>query len=99
MVASLRSPPVVKQPTRSRFCGAVRGLRRRNTGSAPSWPLARGFLTALQASLDAADWPVARPLYGAVFLHFDAGLSPDAGSAATGDPGVSPDRTPTGWLP
>jgi hypothetical protein len=30
----------------------------------PLGPLARGFLTTLQASLDAADWPVARPLYG-----------------------------------
>ncbi len=57
----------------------------------PLGPLARGFLTTLQASLDAADWPVARPLYEAVFLRFDPGLSPDAGSAATGDPGVGPD--------
>ena len=32
-------------------------------------------------------------------LRFDAGLSTDAGSLATGDPGVSPDRTHTGWLP
>jgi hypothetical protein len=39
------------------------------------------------------------PLPGAVFPRFDLGLSPDAGSAATGDPGVSPDRTHTGWLP
>ena len=65
----------------------------------PLDPLVRGFLTTLQASLDAADWPVARPLPGAVFLRFDPGISPDAGSAATGDPGVSPDRTRTGWLP
>ena len=35
----------------------------------------------------------------AVYLRFDPELSPDAGSAATGDPGVSPDRTHTGWLP
>ena len=35
----------------------------------------------------------------AVFLRLDAGISPNAGSAATGDPGVSPDRTHTGWLP
>src|SRR5438128_11804074 len=27
------------------------------------------------------------------------GISPDAGSRATGDPGVSPDRTRTGRLP
>jgi hypothetical protein len=65
----------------------------------PLGPLARGFLTTLQASLDAADWPVARPLDGTVYLRFDLGLSPDAGSAATGDPGVSPGRTHTGWLP
>ncbi len=32
-------------------------------------------------------------------LHFDTGLSTDAGSPATGDSGVSPDRTFTGWLP
>ena len=32
-------------------------------------------------------------------LHFDAGLSTDAGSPATEDPGVSSDRTYTGWLP
>jgi hypothetical protein len=85
--------------TRSRLPGAVHGLRQRNTGSAPSWPARAGFLTTLQASLDAADWPVARPLPGAVFLRFDPELSLDAGSAATGDPGVSPDRTHTGWLP
>jgi hypothetical protein len=85
--------------TRSRFSGAVHGLRPRTTGSAPSWPICAGSLTTLQASLDAADWPVARPLPGTVFLRFDPGLSLDAGSAATGDPGVSPDRTRTGWLP
>src|SRR4029453_1879109 len=36
--------------TRSRLPGAVHGLRHRNTGSAPSWPLARGILTTLPAS-------------------------------------------------
>ena len=65
----------------------------------PLGPLARGFLTTLQASLHAADRSVARPAPGAVFLRLDPGLSPDAGSAATGDPGVSPGRTHTGWLP
>ncbi len=40
-----------------------------------------------------------RLLYEALSLRFDAGISPDAGSRATGDPGVSPDRTCTGWLP
>jgi len=47
----------------------------------------------------AADRPVARPLSGALSLRFDGGIPPDAGSRATGDPGVSPDRTLTGWLP
>lgn len=58
-----------------------------------------GILTTLQASLDVADRSVARPLSETVFLRFDAGISPDAGSAATGDPGVSPGRTSIGWLP
>jgi hypothetical protein len=50
----------------------------------------RDALTTLQASLDAADWSVAPP-------RFDPGISPEAGDLATGDPGVSPDRTSTGW--
>jgi hypothetical protein len=37
------------------------------------------------------------PTKGTLSLRFDAGLSTDAGSRATGDPGVSPDRTLTGW--
>jgi len=64
----------------------------------PLGPLARVSLTTPQASLHAADRPVATPLYGVLLLRFDAGISPDAGSRATGDPGVSPDRTRTGWL-
>ena len=32
-------------------------------------------------------------------INFDGGISPDAGSRGTGDPGVSPDQTRTGWLP
>jgi hypothetical protein len=51
----------------------------------------REKMTTLQASLDAADRSVAP-------LRFDAGLSTDTGSFATGDLGVSPDRTHTGWL-
>ena len=51
-----------------------------------------GKMTTLQASLYAADRPVAP-------LRFDAGLSTDAGSFATGDLGVSPDRAFTGRLP
>ncbi len=48
-------------------------------------------LTTLQASLHVADRQVAPP-------RFDANLSVDAGGFATGDLGVSPDRTHTGWL-
>lgn len=56
-------------------------------------------MTTLQASLHAADRSVARPLSGTLSLRSDGrDLSP-AGSRATGDPGVSPDRTRTGWLP
>ena len=51
----------------------------------------RESLTTLQTSLHAADRPVAPP-------RFDAGISTDAGGFATGDLGVSPDRTFTGWL-
>jgi hypothetical protein len=36
---------------------------------------------------------------GWLSLHFGTGLSTDAGSPATEDSGVSPDRTRTGWLP
>lgn len=36
---------------------------------------------------------------GWLSLHFDTDLSIDAGSPATEDSGVSPDRTYTGWLP
>jgi len=36
---------------------------------------------------------------GGWMLHFDADLSINAGRPATGDPGVSPDRTFTGRLP
>src|SRR5579859_879015 len=66
---------------------AVRGLRLVSTGSASSWPRpARVLLTTLQASRDAADRPVARPLSRTVFLRFDVEISLDAGSAATEDP-------------
>ena len=51
----------------------------------------REKMTTLQASLDAADRPVAPP-------RSDAGLSTDGGGFATEDLGVSPDRTLTGWL-
>jgi hypothetical protein len=61
------------------------------TGSAPSVPGLPGKMTTLQASLHAADRPVAPP-------RSDAGISTDAGGFATGDLGVSPDRTHTGRL-
>jgi hypothetical protein len=47
--------------------------------------------------------PLAAPTHGPCaapyFLRFDPGLSPEAGRCATRDPGISPDRTHTGWLP
>jgi hypothetical protein len=55
-------------------------------------------MTTPQTSLDVADWPVACPLTGTLSLRFDGGISADTGSRATRDPGVSPDRTRTGWL-
>lgn len=58
----------------------------------PLLPGHPGKMTTLQTSLHAADRPVAPP-------RFAAGLSTDAGNFATGDPGVSPDRTHTGRLP
>jgi len=67
------------------------GLHQIHTGSAPSPSrLPAGALTTLQTSLHAADRPVAPP-------RFDPGLSTGPGGFATGDPGVSPDRTLTGW--
>jgi hypothetical protein len=80
--------------TRSKFSGAVHGLRPMGKGSAPpDPPLFDGpALTTLQASLDVADWSVARP-------RFAPGLSTTHGGFTTGDLGVSPDRTHTGWLP
>jgi len=57
----------------------------------PHVPGLPGALTTLQTSLNAADRSVAP-------LRFDPGLSTETGSFATGDPGVSPGRTCTGWL-
>jgi hypothetical protein len=45
----------------------------------------------LQDSRDATDWSFAPPRFG-------PGLSTTHGGFATGDLGVSPDRTGTGWL-
>ena len=58
----------------------------------PLVPGLPGKMTTLQASLDAADRTLALP-------RFDADLSTDVGGFTTGDLGVSPDRTCTGWLP
>ena|SRR5487761_680487 len=60
-------------------------------GLGSPWVRSRGQLTTLQASLNASDWSLAPP-------RFAANLSIDAGGFATGDLGVSPDRTCTGWL-
>jgi len=54
----------------------------------PGFP---GAFTTLQTSLHAADRPVAPP-------RFDPGISTGPGGLTTGDLGVSPDRTFTGWL-
>ena len=52
----------------------------------------RTGVTTLQASLDVADWSVARP-------RFAPSISATHGGFANGDLGVSPGRTHTGWLP
>ena len=53
-------------------------------------PAHAGALTTLQTSPHAADRPVAPP-------RFDPGLSTGPGGFTTEDPGVSPERTHTGW--
>src|SRR6266498_5774699 len=50
------------------------------------------FVTTLQASLHAADRSVVPP-------RFAPDLSAAHGGFSTKDPGVSPGRTSTGWLP
>ena len=57
----------------------------------PHVPANRRSLDDAADFAHAADRPVAPP-------RFDPGLSTGPGSFATGDPGVSPDRTLTGWL-
>ena len=54
-------------------------------------PLSQAGVTTLQASLNVTDRSVAPP-------RFTPHLSMTHGGFATGDPGVSPDRTSTGWL-
>ena len=58
----------------------------------PLFPAEAGAFTTLQTSPHAADRAVAPP-------RFEPGLSTEPGDFATEDPGVSPDRTHTGWLP
>jgi hypothetical protein len=79
---------------RSWIPDAFRGLRRRVTGSAPSIPRPQtGSLDdACSGFTHVADRAVAPP-------RFAPGLSTAHGGIATGDPGVSPDRTHTGRPP
>ena len=72
--------------------GAFHGLRPLRAGSAPPWPALAGTVSTPQASLHAADRPVAPP-------RFAPRLSATHGGFPTEDPGVSPNRTRTGWLP
>jgi hypothetical protein len=53
-------------------------------------PAFAGHMTTLQASLHVADRQIAPP-------RFEPGISADPGGFTTGDLGVSPDRTYTGW--
>ncbi len=85
--------------TRSRISGAVRGLRRQSAGSAPPWPAHTGFSNDAAGFASCCGPASCHPLNEVSLLRFDTGISPDAGSRATGNPGVSPDRTSTGWLP
>ncbi len=94
------SRPTVPRPLRRRVPRRPLQALRRLPWPSPnphrlgtlSPPAHTGALTTLQASLHAADRPFAPP-------RFAAGLSTDNGGLATRDPGVSPDRTHTGWLP
>src|SRR5918994_4257912 len=79
---------------RSRFRGAFHGLRRGRTGSAPSLsrPRAGRLTTLARASLTLQTARSHRP-------RFAPDLSATHGGLATGDPGISPDRTFTGGPP
>jgi len=61
-------------------------------------PDGRTGTTTLQASLDVADWPVATAFMRCRRSASTAGSRPSPG-ASYRDPGVSPGRTCTGWLP
>ena len=79
---------------RSRNQDAFRGLRRTLIGSAPPLPARRRapLTTLARASLALQTGRLLTP-------RFAPGLSTAHGGIATGDPGVSPDRTHTGWPP
>src|SRR5664280_3787751 len=79
------SPPAPR--TRTASMAFTKSTQARH----PHVPGHPGAFTTLQTSLDAADRPVAPP-------RFDPGLSTGPGGFATGDLGISPDRTFTGWL-
>jgi hypothetical protein len=82
---------VLRHPLQDPWCRPWPSPTGDGLGSSSSVRTRTG-VTTLQASLDVADWSVARP-------RFAPGLSTTHGSFATGDLGVSPDRTRTGWLP
>src|SRR6266511_2769403 len=89
-----------KAPLSRRFDGRVSPsagrqlpgcLATTRAGLSPASPSQLGS-AHLQASLHAADRSVAPP-------RFAPGFSATHGGFSTGDPGVSPGRTRTGWLP
>jgi hypothetical protein len=82
---------VPRHPLQDLWCRPWPSPTGKGLGSSSSVRTRTG-VTTLQASLDVADWSVARP-------RSAPGLSTTHGGFATGDLGVSPDRTLTGWLP
>ncbi len=100
---SEHNPLTVPSPLRRRVprCplpvpGTFHGLRRSNSGSAPSWPacgeVCMTTLIRPRNFAPATDRPVVSP-------RFAPGLSTTHGGVPTGDPDVSPDPTFPGWLP
>ena len=82
---------VLWHPLQVLWCRPWPSPTREGLGSSSSVRTRTG-VTTLQASLDVAHWSVARP-------RSAPGLSTTHGGFATGDLGVSPNRTLTGWLP
>jgi len=64
----------------------------------PLVPFTRVSMTTPQTSLCCGP-ASCHPLNEVSLLRFDADLSINAGTRSTRAPGVSPDRTSTGWLP